>query len=126
MTSAIKNPIILGGAVAPVYTQCTAADKFSASPGQRYRLHYKNGATPTGTIFVNANTTSVVTPPGTVPGTPAGGGRWNDVRIATSLGGSSEIVQYIPDVGPYVDGSGFVNLQHVTPTTLTLAIEGPL
>jgi len=122
MTSAIRQPTEGGGAAAPVYTQCTAADKFAAQGGEWY-LHYKNGATPTGTIFVNEQ--KAVAPPGTTPGVPAGATKWSDLKVSTSMGGTTELVIIIADATKYIDTSGFVNLQHVTPTTLTLAIFGP-
>ena len=121
-TAQIKQPTEGGGALAPVYNTCTTADKFAAQGGE-WHLHWKNGATPTGTIFVNEQ--KAVAPPGTTPGVPAGATKWSDLKIATSIGGTSELVQVIADITKYVDSSGFVNIQTVTPTTLTLAIFGP-
>lgn len=123
MSASIQDPTA-GAPVTPIYTQCTAADKFQASQGGRYMLHYKNGGTVTGTVFVNEKLANL--PPGSIASTPAGASKWSDLQVAVSIGVSTERVVVIDNISPYIDSTGFVNLQHVTPTTLTLAIFGPL
>ena len=123
MSAFVQDPTA-GNPVTPIYTQCTAADKFTASRDQRYMLHFKNGATPTGTIFVNEKLAQA--PAGSVPTAPAGATKWSDLKVSNSLGASSEVVIVIDNITPYLDTSGFVNLQNVTPTTLQVAIFGPL
>lgn len=122
MTASVQSPSI-AAPVTPTYTQCTAADKFSALPNMRYMLHYKNGGTPTGTIFINEK--AAPTPAGSVPATPAGASKWSDAQVSTVLGASTERVVWIDNSSPFRDATGFINLQHVTPTTLTVAIFGP-
>lgn len=106
-------------AVAPTYNTCTAADKFAASPGAKYLLHYKNAATPTGVLKVT-DTTSVI-PAGS---TAAAG--FADLQVTTSLLASSEAIVELDNASRFIDGQGFVNMVNVTPTTLTVAIIGPL
>ena len=110
--------------VTPVYNTCTTADKFTAVAHGRYMLHFKNGATPTGTIFINEK--QIPTPPGAIPTAPAGASKWSDLQVSASIGATTERVIVIDDITSYIDTSGFVNIQTVTPTTLTVAIFGPL
>ena len=123
MTAAVQRPTS-GNPVTPTYTQCTAADKFYAGAGARYMLHYKNGATPTTGLFVNEQVAAA--PPGTTPSVPSGATKWSDMQVSAALGATTERVVIIDNVSAYRDVNGFVNLQHGTPTTLTLAIFGPL
>lgn len=124
MTSFVKQPSLLSPQ-APVYTQCTAADKFTPGAGA-YMLHYKNAATPTGTVFLNEQ--KAPTPPAAAPAAPAGATKFSDAKLATSIGTSAELTVWLTasQIQNYIDVNGFVNLQHTTPTTLTLAIFGPL
>jgi hypothetical protein len=122
MTSAIQKPGVSG--LTPTYTQCTAADKFSALPGGRYMLHYKNAATPTTQLYINEQV--AVLPNGAVtPAAPTGGTKWSDVQVSAALGATTERVCWIENSNNYRDALGFINLQHNTPTTLTVAIFGP-
>lgn len=122
MTSAIQKPGVAG--VTPTYTQCTTADKFAALPGSKYMLHYKNAATPTTQLYINEQV--AVLPAGAVtPTAPTGGTKWSDVQISAALGATTERVCWIDNSNNFRDALGFVNLQHNTPTTLTVAIFGP-
>jgi hypothetical protein len=106
-------------AAAPTYNTCTAADKVAAVPGSKYLLHYKNGATPTGILKVTDQTTQI--PAGS---TAAAG--FADLQVTTSLLATSETMQRIDNSSRFIDGQGFINLVNATPTTLTVAIVGPL
>jgi hypothetical protein len=106
-------------AVAPTYNVCTTADKFPAAPGAKYLLHYKNGATPTGILKVT-DTTSVVP-----AGSTATAG-FADLQVTTSMLATTESIVEIDNASRFLDGQGFVNLVNVTPTTLSVAIIGPL
>jgi len=117
MTSAVQAGALAG--VAPTYTQCTATDKFLAVSGGRYMLHYKNGATPTSTLKIT-DQTSVA--PASASGAGAG---WADVQVSAALAGAAERVVWIDNSTRFRDSSGFINMAHTTPTTLTVAIFGP-
>lgn len=114
----VQKPTLTG--VAPTYNTCTATDKFAAPLGGRYMLHYKNGATVTGALKAVDQTSAAQAPAGAVL---AGG--WADAQLSASIAGSGEAVVWIDNVNRFRDASGFVNLTHVTPTTLTVAIFGP-
>jgi hypothetical protein len=103
-------------ATAPIYNVCTAADKFTANPGKKYILHYKNAATPTGILKVTDQVSAAAQPPGT---TIAGGAY--DFQVTASLGASSEAMSQI-DAPRFRDATGAINLVNGTPTTLTVAI----
>jgi len=119
MTAAVQKPGLIG--IAPTYTTCTAADKFLANSGGRYMLHYKNGVTPTGALKITDQTSAAQQPAGAV--LSAG---WADAAtVPTSIAASGESVVWMDTPARFKDGSGFVNLVHVTPTTLTVAIFGP-
>lgn len=105
---------------APVYNTCTTTDKFAASATGRYHLHYKNGATPTGILKVVDQTSASQAPPAAQ--LSAG---WADAQMNAALGASSEWDVWIENPLRFRDASGFINLSHTTPTTLTVAIEGP-
>jgi hypothetical protein len=124
-TANIQKPGYLG--VAPTYNACTATDKFTALPGGKYMLHYKNGATAQASgsspnrIQNIAHTAAV--PPGAAPAA-----NWADANTSggTGLGATSESVVWIDNATPFRDSSGFINLVHPgTLTTLTVAIFGP-
>lgn len=122
MTSAVQKPGIAG--LTPVYTQCTAADKFAALRGGRYMLHYKNLATPTTQLYINEQVAS--TPSGAVaPAVPTGGTKWSDVQVSAALAATTERVVWIEASANYIDSQGFINLVNNTPTTLSVAIFGP-
>jgi len=124
MATLTSQAVGLDSPVVPNYQSCSAADKFLAKAGQRFMLHYKNGATAAGTVFLNEQ--RAATPRGAVPAAASGATKWSDVRIAASVGANSELVEWIDDAGPFIDAAGFVNLQHGgTVTTLTLLILGP-
>jgi hypothetical protein len=106
-------------AAAPTYNVCTAADKFAAAPGAKYLLHYKNAATPTGVLKVTDQVTPIP------PGSTASAG-FADLQVTASLLASTEAVVEINNSSRFIDGQGFVNLVNGTPTTLTVAIIGPL
>lgn len=123
MTAFVQKPPVNG--VAPTYTQCTTSDKFQALPNARYILHYKNAATPTTQLYINEQVAQL--PAGSVtPTPPTGATKWSDVQISAALGATTERVCYIENSQLYRDALGFINLQHGTPTTLTLSIQGPL
>lgn len=119
MSAAVQKPALVG--IAPTYTQCTVADKFLAAPGAKYMLHYKNGATPTGILKITDQTSANAAPAGAV--LSAG---WSDVQtVPASMGATTEDVVWIDNSNRFRDGQGFVNLAHITPTTLSVAIFGP-
>lgn len=123
LTSSITKPGLLGSA--PTYVAISAADKFTAQPGSRYMLHYKNGATPQAT----GGSPNKVTNPTAVPpsgSSPAAG--WADVVSQASPGmlATTELVVWIENSTPLRDATGFINLVHPgTVTTMTVAIMGP-
>lgn len=112
MTSAVQVPGTTG--VVPTYTQATASDFFTAAPGTRYMLHYKNGATPTGIVKVLDPTTAI--PAGS---TAAGG--FADLQVSAAIGASSERVHII-DSNRFRDATGKIQMTSVTPTTLSVAV----
>lgn len=122
MTSAIARPSV-GNTVTPTFTQCTVADKFAAQAGSKYMLHYRNAATPATSAYINEKVATA--PLGTAPAVPSGATKWSDALIGAPIPATSDRIVFIDAVTPYIDSLGFVNLQHVVPTTLTLAIYGP-
>lgn len=125
MSTFTVQAVALDNPVAPNYNTCTATDKFLAVPGKSYLLHYKNGGTASGTVFINEQ--RAATPRASTPAAPAGATKYSDAKLATAIGTTSELVVLLEDAGPYLDASQFVNLQHSgTVTTLTLAIFGPV
>ena len=124
-TANVKQPTEASGGVVTVYNTCTTTDKFAAQGGA-YFLHYKNGGTITGVLFMTAPLgPRAVLPSGAVPAVPAGATNWDDLRISATIAATTEADIRIADISKYVDANGFVNLLHTTPTTLTLAIMGP-
>jgi uncharacterized protein involved in propanediol utilization len=113
----VQNPGLAG--VAPTYNQCTAADKFKASPGAKYLLHYKNGATPATAVKITDQTTQIPVASGAAAG-------FADAIVAATIGASAEYINKIDNSSRFMDGQGYINLQATTPTTLTVAIIGPL
>lgn len=103
-------------ATAPIYNVCTVSDKFTANPGKKYILHYKNGATPTGIVKVVDQVSTAAQPPGT---TIAGGAY--DFQVSASIGATTEAMSQI-DAPRFRDATGAINMANVTPTTLTVAI----
>lgn len=123
LSANVKAPTEASGSVVLPFAACTAADKFAASTG-RYLLIYTNGATATGTVFVNEQ--KAVAPTGATPAAPAGATKWSDLKVGTTIPASGTYPISIADISKYVDVTGFVNLQHAgTLTTLTLGILGP-
>lgn len=115
LSATVKTPGTV--AAAPVYTAVAATDFFTAKPGARYRLHYKNGATP-GTGLLKVTDPSTPLP----PGSPAVAG-FADVSIVTNMGATSELVAVI-SAGRHIDATGKINLAHAgTLTTITVGIE---
>ena len=115
LTAQIRRPGVV--AAAPNYVAVSATDFFTAKPGAKYRLHYKNGATPgTGTLKVGDPTTGI----------PAGSGLaagFADVTLVTNMAASTETVAIVSG-GRHTDGNSRINLTHGgTLTTITLAIE---
>lgn len=124
MATFTPQAVALDNPVAPAYTAVNAADKFTAVAGKRYMLHYKNGATASGTVFINEQKAGL--PRAAAATAPAGATKWSDAKLATAVGSNAELVVWIDDVTPYLDSTQSVNLQHAgTLTTLTLAIFGP-
>lgn len=117
LTANVQAPSAAG--VTPSFGTCNASDFFTAQPNACYVLHYVNGATPTGALAVVDATTQ---PPSGA--TPAAG--WaNLVHTPASLGASTQKKVTIGNSSRFRDSNGRINLTHVTPTTLTLNIEGP-
>jgi hypothetical protein len=122
-TAQVQKPNLTGST--PVYNACTATDKFSALPGARYMLHYKNGATSqaSGTNKITDQVSAGSAPSGAVL---AGG--WADAVTTggTFLAANAESVVWIDNATRFRDSTGFVNLAHGgTLTTMTVAIFGP-
>ncbi len=115
LTSTIRKPGVTG--TAPVYTAVGATDFFTAKQGARYRLPYKNGATPgTGALKVTDPSTPI----------PAGSGLaagFADPTVVTNMAATTETVVMV-NGARHVDGNGRINLVHGgTITTITVAIE---
>lgn len=117
MSAAVQLPGLAG--VAPTYTQSTAADFFTAQPNSRYMLHYKNGATPTGIVKVLDPTTPVPAGSTAVAG-------FADLQVSASLGATTERVVWIDNSSRFRDANGRIQMTNGTPTTLSVAIFGPL
>lgn len=126
MTTLVPQALTVGIPATPSYTQCTAADKFLVNPSATYLLHYKNGATPTTQCYVT-NQVVALPPSVATPATPTGATNWDDLPISAAIGASAERDVFLDAsvIAQYIDGTGFVNLKHNTPTTLTVAIYGP-
>lgn len=117
MTAFVQQPGLSGAA--PVYTQCTASDFFTAAPGANYLLHYKNGATPTGIVKVLDPATPIP------PGSTAVAG-FADLQVSTSILAAAERLVQIQNANRFRDATGKVQMTNGTPTTLTVCIIGPL
>lgn len=117
MTPFIQAPGIVGAA--PVYTQCTATDFFTAVAGAKYLLHYKNGATPTGIV-------KVLDPTSPIPAGSLAAAGYADVQVSASLIASAERMIQIDNASRFRDSTGKVQMTNATPATLTLCIVGPL
>lgn len=115
LTSIIKKPGTT--AAAPSYSALSSADFFTGKAGARYRLHYKNGATPgTGLLKITDPTTPIP------PGSPATAG-FADLSVVTNMGATTELVVII-SAGRHMDGSSNINLVNAgTLTTITVGIE---
>ena len=123
MTTLPTQVPVPGDDITPTFTQCTAADKFAATGG-RYVLYYKSGASGAVSTIYALNT--LTAPTGTVPAAGAGATNWADLRLSNGIGASVDGVCVIPDVAPYLDATGFVNLKHNgTLTTVTVCVLGP-
>lgn len=109
------------------FTACTTADKFSTGGSGTWIILYNNGATPTAQCYVKDPV--VTTPPGAnTPATPTGASGWSDKLISNAIAASTSNLCVVIDaanVAQFTDSSGFVNLLHTTPTTLTCAVLGP-
>jgi|SRR6266576_1071919 len=111
--------------ITPNYQACSAADKFLASLHGGYMLHYKNGATLAGAVYINEKQLSL--PPQGAPTAPAGSLKWSDYVVHAAFPATAERIVFIDDITPYIDTLGFVNMQHLgTITTMTVAILGPM
>lgn len=123
LTAGITKPGLLG--VAPTYQAVSAADKFTAQPGAKYMLHYKNGATPQAT---GGSPNKVVNPTATAPAGSSPAAGWADSvsQASPGMGATSENVVWIDNSTTFRDATGFINLVHPgTLTTVTVAIMGP-
>jgi hypothetical protein len=118
LTTNIVAPSLV--ATTPSYNAVSAADFFTAQPGSKYRIHYKNGATP-GTGLLKVTDPTSVAPAGS---SPAGG--WSDVPVVTNMAATTE-KSVIVNSDRFRDANGRINLANAgTITTITVAIEGPL
>ena len=124
MTTIATQLPAIGDDITPAFTTCTAADKFAAIGG-KFILYYKNGAGGAVTSAYALNTAAA--PAGTVPLPGSGGTNWADLRLTSAIPISTDAVSVIPDVAPYIDATGFVNLKHTgVAGPLTVAVVGPL
>jgi len=124
MTTLPTQVPTVGDDITPTFTACTAADKFAATGG-KYILYYKSGASGAVAQIYALNPASA--PAGTAPAAGTGGTNWADLRLAVAIGATTDAVCVIPDVSPYLDATGFVNLKHNgTLTTVTVHVLGPL
>jgi len=124
MTTLATQVPTVGDDITPTFTACTAADKFAATGG-KYILYYKNGASGAVSTIYALNT--LAAPSGTVPAAGTGGTNWADLRLSNGISSNVDAVAVIPDVAPYIDATGFVNLKHNgTLTTVTVHVLGPL
>jgi hypothetical protein len=105
--------------ITPTYNTATVSDTFSAVAGGRYMIHYKNGATPTGTLKIRDRNTPIPAGSTAVAG-------YADAQASASLGASAETVYWIQNASRYMDSTGKITLDNGTPTTLTFAIFGPM
>lgn len=122
-TITVTTPTV-GDDVTPAPTTCTAADKFAATGG-KYVLYYKNLAGGALTTAYALNTQPA--PAGTVPAAGSGATNWADLRLSNGIPISTDAICVIPDVSPYIDATGFVNLKHTGLTgTPTVTVIGPL
>lgn len=123
MTTLTTTLPVAGDDVTPTFTTCTAADKFAATGG-KYLVYYKNGAGGAFTAAFALNTQAA--PTGTVPAAAANATNWADLRLSNGIPISTDGICLIPDVTPYIDVTGFVNLKHTGLTgTPTVAVIGP-
>lgn len=123
LTSFITKPGRLG--VAPNYQAVTASDKFTAVPGAKYMLHYKNGGTAQAT---GGSPNKVTNPTAVAPAGSSPAAGWSDMITQASPGmlATTENVVWIDNSTEFRDALGFINLVHPgTLTTMTLAIMGP-
>jgi len=124
MTTLPTTVPTVGDDVTPTFTAATTTDKFTATGG-KYILYYKVGASGVITTVYALNTAPA--PAGTVPAAGAGATNWADLRLSNGIAVSTDGVCIIPDVAPYIDATGFVNIKLVgTVTTVTVAVVGPL
>jgi len=123
LTTQVRQPG-LSGAQAANYAAIAAADFFTAIPGASYILHYKNGATPTGSgIFsVTDPTTPIPSGSGAVAGFADG-----ILKPTGAFAANTEFIARIPNSDRFRDSTGKINLVHGggTLTTATVAILGP-
>lgn len=108
----------LAGA-APVYTAVTASDRFLATPGARYMIHYKNGATLTG-----AGSFKMGDPTTPIPAASAAAGGFADAVLQnTGMAATTELISVIDNATRFRDATGWINLTHTgTLTTVSVAI----
>lgn len=123
LTTAIRTPV-LSGAQAVNYAAISATDFFVAAAGASYILHYKNGATPTGSgVFsVQDRNTPIPVGSGAVAGYADGITKPTGVFAA-----NTEFIARIANSDRFRDSLGRINLDHGggTLTTATVAILGP-
>jgi hypothetical protein len=121
-SAAVQKPTLAG--VAPTYSALTGTDKFTAAPGARYMLHYKNGATSmaAGTLTIQDTTTQ------TPSGAAVVANQFDAVAVPTFMAANTELVAWIDNSTRFRDAQGFINLIKTgSPvfTTMTVAIFGP-
>jgi hypothetical protein len=123
LTTQVRLPG-LSGAQAANYTPLAAADFFTAVPNSMYILHYKNGATPTGSgVFTVTDPTTPIP-----PGSGAVAGFADGILKPTGVfAANAEFIARIGNSSRFMDATGKVNLVHGggTLTTATVAILGP-
>lgn len=123
LTANITKPGRLG--VAPIYTNVSAADFFTAQAGAKYMLHYKNGVTAQAT---GGSPNKVTNPTATAPAGSSPAAGWADSISQASPGmtSTSEIVVWIDNSTEFMDATKRINLVHPgTLTTVQVAIMGP-
>lgn len=123
LTAQVRQPV-LSGAQAANYAAISAADFFIAAPGASYILHYKNGATPTGSGIFSVQDRNTPIPVGSAQVAGFADGLLKPTGVFAA---NTEFIARIANTDRFRDSLGRINLDHGggTLTTATVAILGP-